>query len=95
MRAVPLAHTAQRRHTRERIARDRQLAKGQQVGFLASGVMCSGVAEATIVRRRYAPVVGLCAGALHVVIGAVRRAVRHGRRSMQARARVKKRKLGQ
>ena len=67
---------AARRHARELRARELELARGQQVRFLASGV-CSGVTVATTVRRRHAPVVGLCEGGLQVVIG--RRACSSGR----------------
>ena len=87
-----LLEAAARRHTREQIARERELARGQQVRFLASGV-CSGVAEATIVRRRHAPVVGLCEGGLQVVIE--RRAGSSGRRkSVETRVQLTKRRRG-
>ena len=67
-----LLEAAAQRHAREQRAREQELARGQQVRCLASGV-CSGVAVAIIVRRRHAPVVGLCEGGLlQVVIGSYR-----------------------
>ena len=89
-----LLEAAARRHTRERIARERELARGQQVRFLASGV-CSGVrvAEATIVRRRHAPVVGLCEGGLQVVIEGWAGSS-GGRKTVEARAQLRKRRRG-
>ena len=77
----------------EQIARERELARGQQVRFLAIGV-CSGVAVATIMRRRHAPVVGLCVGGLQVVIG--RRAGSSGRqKAVEARGQLRKRRRGE
>ena len=63
-----LLEAAARQQSREQRARGLELAKGKRVRFLASGV-CSGVATATVVRRRHAPVVELCEGGLQVVIG--------------------------
>ena len=62
-----LLEGAARRLERELRARKLELAKGQLMMFLASGV-CSGVAAATVVRRLHDPVVELCEGGTQVVI---------------------------